>query len=147
MSDEGVVNGLLGSIPRGEEIRDPREGFHSDVVIGESELVQNSTGSWAIVTNYNSMTDVNGRMFELKERYNIPASDSDDVVKRIFLDVLHSLGIVDRSDRRSVHAETDEQREGVAAAFQSVQGNNVNLKIAADKSGYVHGRIVRGKAK
>src|SRR3990167_1178529 len=142
MSDSIVAN-LLGSVPRGEEIRDPREGDHPDAVLQAAELVQNKTGSWAVIATFGNVRDSDGKAFEHKERFNIPGKTSDIAVKRIFLSTLHDLEIVPRESKQAVYAETDEHREAIAQAFKEKGGTNVPLRLKPKGDGFLRASIIR----
>ena len=130
MSDS-VLTSLLQTLPRGEEIKDQREGDYPEAILQGAELVRNSTGSFAIVAQYGNLRDADGRAFEHKERYNIPERTSDVAVKRIFLSVLHDHTILDRTSKTAIYAETDEQRQSLLEAFETVKGTVVPLRLRA----------------
>lgn len=140
-----VASELLNSIPRGEVIHDPREGDYPEAVFQGAELAQNASGSYAVIVLFGDLTDGNGRAFEHKERYNIPESGSDPVQKRIFLSNLHDLGIVPIEDKRSVHADTEEVREALYAAFKAQEGQSFHLRLKEDNQGFMRAKILRGK--
>ena len=142
---DSIAETLLSNIPRGEVIKDPREQDYPEATIQGAELVQNSTGSWAVILEWGNLVDTDGRAFPFKERYNIPESDSDPVQKRIFLSNLHDIGLISRDDKRAVHADTDEQREALLVAFQSLTGNVANLRLQESKQGYMQSRVLRAK--
>ena len=140
-----VAEELLSSVPRGEVIKDPREGDYPEAQFQGVELAQNASGSWALIVLFGSLTDTNGRAFEHKERYNIPESGSDPVQKRIFLSNLHDLGIVPVEDKRSIHADTDEARDALYAAFRAQDGEFFHVRLKEDNQGFMRAKIFRGK--
>ena len=142
MSDE-VVEGLLGSIPRGEELIDPREGTHQNARLAAVELVEQSNGS-ALKVTFNGLEDAEGTSFEHQERITIATHNSDDFIKRLFLAALHDYGLVPRNQRQAVYAETDEHRAELLAAFQSKVGTNYPLRLK-ESNGYLRGRLIRQK--
>jgi len=146
MSDTVFTN-LLTSVPRGEAIIDPRVGDHEGAEFQGAELLQNSTGSWAIVATFGNLRDTEGKLFEHKERYNIPESTSDVAVKRIFLGVLHDLGLVPQEENAAVYAETDEHRRELADAFKSLKGNQYNLRLRprTDNNAFVRASFIRSR--
>ena len=145
--DEVLAN-LLGSIPRGEELHDVREGEHPDAKLVDALLVPNTSDKlppYAIQKVYQGLVDVDGKAFELKDKVNIPESNSDDWVKRMFLADLHDMGIVPREQKQAIFTETDEHREAVLAAYQSKVDTNYPLRVVTDKNGYIRVRVIRKK--
>src|SRR3990167_5038233 len=108
MSDE-VVSGLLGSIPRGEEIKDQREGDHPGARLADVELVEQSNG-YAIKASFSGLTDSDDNSFDYQDRVTIATHSSEDFIKRLFLSALHDFGIVPRKEREAIYAENDGQR-------------------------------------
>lgn len=143
MSDQ-VTSGLLGSIPRGETLKDPREGQYDAPIIG-NELVQNTTGSYAILAEFGPLTDSEGKDFTHKERFNIPEPHSDVQQKRMFLSSLHDLGIVDRNDKQAVYCATDDDRAALLAAFDSKRGESFPFKLT-EQNGFLRLRLFRKRA-
>ena len=143
MSDE-VVSGLLGSIPRGEEIKDQREGDHLSARLADVELVEQSNG-YAIKASFSGLADSDDNSFDYQDRVTIATHNSEDFIKRLFLSALHDFGIVPRSERQAIYAETDEHRAELLAAFKSKVGTNYPLRLKVDKNGYLRGRMLRQK--
>ena len=141
--DTDVASNLLGSIPRGEEIHDPRAGDHLDAKLAGVELVQNSTGSWAIKAVWSGIEDTDGNSFEHQERFNIPTRDSDPVVARIFLGTLHSLELVPTSDKQAVYAETDDHREQLVEAFKTKVGASYPIRLRESNDGFLRLRFLK----
>ena len=145
MADDEVVKNLLGGIPTGEEIRDPREGEHPNATVGGVDTAEQGNG-WVVKVTYNGLVDTDGRQFEYTERYNIPTSNSEDWVHRMFLAICHDLQIVPRSFKSRILADTEADREVVKGAFSKSIGNSVPLRITMDsKSGYLRSRVLRVK--
>jgi len=139
-----VVENLLGSIPTGEIIKDPREGDHGDANIKAVELVEQSNGK-ALKITYGNLSDTNGRDFEHQERLTIPNSSSHEAVQRIFLAACHNLEIVPRSMRKTILADTDQDCETIHQAFASKVGITLNIRLRPDKDGYLKSSFLRRK--
>lgn len=142
MSDD-VFESLLGSIPRGEELIDPREGTHQGARLADAELVEQSNGM-ALKVTFSGLEDAEGTPFEHQERITIATHNSDDFIKRLFLASLHDFGLVPRNQRQAVYAETDEHRAELVAAFKSKVGTNYPLRLK-ESNGYLRGRLIRQK--
>ena len=142
MSEE-VVNAFLQGVPRGEEIKDQREGDHPNARLADVELVEQSNG-YAIRATFSSMEDSDGNSFDYQDRVTIATHNSEDWLKGMFLAALHDFGIVPRSERQAIYAETDEHRAELLAAFKSKVGTNYPLRLKL-RDGYLRGRILRQK--
>ncbi len=144
MSDE-VTQNLLGSIPTGAEIHDPREGEHPNAQLFAAEIVEQSNGP-ALKLTYNNMVDSEGRDFQHQERYTIPTSASEQFIQGMFLDLVRNLGVVPRAQKKCPLFDTDADRTTLVDVLQTVIGVNVPLRLKMDdKSGYLRGRILRQK--
>jgi hypothetical protein len=145
MPETNIVENLLGSIPTGEEIKDSREGDHSEATLTNSELVPFGTGH-AVQVTWTNLQDVDGRAFEYKERYGLPTSQSEPWQHGRFLDVVQSLGLVPKSSRNAINVDSDDDRAAVLTAFKKVEGSTYPLKISTNKkTGYLQSRIPKGK--
>lgn len=145
MADE-VLNGLLDGAGVGDsELRDPREGEYEAVVdrVALTENGPNAKIRHALIVTYGDMIDANGRTFPVDDRINIPTSDADDTIKRMFLQSLHSLKLVPYSDKRPYFADSEEQRDVFLKAFQSLEGTRVPIRIVLDNEGWLRVRIRR----
>lgn len=141
MSEQTVEN-LLGSIPTGEEIKDPREGDH-EATLTQPELVPFGTGH-AVKVVYTNLTDADGRSFDFQVRYGLPTSESEPWQHARFLEVAQSLGIVPRSHRNAINVDSDADRATVLAAFEKIAGSSFPLRITPNKkTGYMEGRVLR----
>lgn len=148
MSEDRVLENLLGSVPHGEELHDVREGEHPDAVLVDVQLVENTSDKlppYALQKVYQGLTDVEGKAFELKDKVNIPESGSEDWVKRLFLADLHDMGLVPRTEKQAIFADTDEHREAVLTAYKSKIDTNYPLRVVTDKNGYIRVRVIRKK--
>lgn len=142
-----VEQNLLGSIPTGEKVVDPREGDHPNATLTMAELLDQGNGA-ALRLTYSGLVDTTGREFMHQERVTIPTSTSEDFIHRIFLALCHDLGIVPRGQKNRILADTEGDQQVVLQAFTSVCGNTVPLRIAADdKTGYMRSRIIRSAKK
>jgi hypothetical protein len=144
MSDESVVENLLGSIPQGGEVKDPREGDHYDAKFSDVELAEQTNGHVVKLT-FEGLRDVDGREFTYQERVTIPTSNSELFIQRIFLAIAHDLGVLPRTQKNAFYADTDEHRAVVLAAFEAVKGTSAPLNIRTDGKGFLRGRIIRSK--
>ena len=141
MPDTEIVENLLGSIPTGEEIKDSREGDHSEATLTNPELVPFGSGQ-AIQVTWTNLQDVDGRAFEYKERYGLPTSQSEPWQHGRFLDVVQSLGLVPKASRNAINVDSDEDRAAVLAAFKKIEGSVHPIKISTNKkTGYLQSRI------
>jgi hypothetical protein len=140
-----VLPNLLGSIPTGDIIKDPREGDHPEASLKHVELVDQANGK-ALKLTYGGMTDINGREFEHQERLTIPNTNSHEAVQRIFLSACHSLEIVPRSFRNTILADTDQDQQQIHDAFLSKVGTPISLRLRPDSSGYLKATILRRRA-
>ena len=141
MPEVDIVENLLGSIPTGEEIKDSREGDHSEATLTNSELVPFGTAH-AIQVTWTNLQDVDGRAFEYKERYPLPTSQSEPWQHARFLDVVQSLGLVPKASRNAINVDTENDRAAVLAAFKKIEGSVHPIKISTNKkTGYLQSRI------
>ena len=143
---EDVQANLLGSIPTGEEIRDPKEGDHPNARLADVDIVEQSNGH-SLQLIYTDLVATDGRPFDQKERVSLPTSNSEDFIHRIFLALCHDLEIVPRTFKSRVFVDTEDDRERVRAAFATKLGNTIPLRIQSDKQGYLRSRIIRFKKK
>lgn len=140
-----VEQNLLGSIPTGEKVVDPREGDHPTATLTMAELLDQGNGA-ALRLTYSGLYDTTGREFQHQERVTIPTSTSEDFIHRIFLAMCHDLGIVPRANKNRILADTEGDQQTVLGAFNAVCGHVVPLRIAADnKTGYMRSRVIRAK--
>ena len=145
MPEVDIVENLLGSIPTGDEIKDSREGDHSEATLMNPELIPFGTGH-AIQVTWANLSDVDGRGFEYRERYGLPTSASEPWQHGRFLDVVQSLGLVPKASRNALNVDSDTDRENVLAAFKKVAGSAFPIKITTNKkTGYLQSRVVKGK--
>jgi hypothetical protein len=143
MSDSS--ENLLGSIPTGEEIHDPREGDHQEARLTYVEVIEQSNGH-ALKLTYNNMVDSEGRSFEYQERYTIPTSTSEQFIQGMFLNLCHELGIIPRTQKRCPLFDDVGHRSTLEGVFNSKIGSTVPLRLKIDdKSGYMRSRILRPK--
>jgi len=141
MPDQEIVENLLGSIPTGEEIKDSREGDHSDATLTNPELVPFGTAQ-AIQVTWANLQDADGRAFEYKERYALPTSQSEPWQHSRFLDVVQSLGLVPKNKRNAINVDSDADRDAVLGAFKKIEGSVHPIKISTNKkTGYLQSRI------
>jgi hypothetical protein len=141
MPDTEIVENLLGSIPTGEEIKDSREGDHSEATLTNPELVPFGSGH-AIQVTWTNLQDVDGRSFEYKERYGLPTSNAEPWQHSRFLDVVQSLGLVPKNQRKAINVDTDVDRDAVLGAFKKIEGSVHPIKISTNKkTGYLQSRI------
>jgi len=132
MPDTQIVENLLGSIPTGEEIKDSREGDHSEATLTNPELIPFGNGH-AIQVVWTNLQDVDGRSFEYKERYGLPTSQSEPWQHGRFLNVVQSLGLVPKASRNAINVDSDNDRAAVLAAFQKIEGSVHLIKISMNK--------------
>jgi len=145
MPEQDIVENLLGSIPTGEEIKDSREGDHSEATLSNPELVPFGAGH-AIQVTWTNLQDIDGRAFEYKERYGLPTAQAEPWQHARFLDVVQSLGLVPRNQRNAINVDTDADRDAVLVAFKKIEGSVHPIKISTNKkTGYLQSRIPKGK--
>jgi hypothetical protein len=141
-----IVENLLGSIPVGDEIKDSREGDHQSATLTNPELVPFGEGH-AVQVTFVNLTDSDGRDFQYKERYGLPTSQSEPWQHGRFLDTVQSLGLVPKNQRNAINVDTDQDRETVLAAFKSIAGSTVPIKLTTNKkTGYLQSRVLRKKS-
>lgn len=140
-----IIENLLGSIPTGDEIKDSREGDHSNAKLTNPELVPFGEGH-AVQVTFVGLTDTDGRDFQYKERYGLPTSQAEPWQHGRFLEVVQSLGLVPKNQRNAINVDTDLDRDTVLAAFKSIEGSTVPIKLKTNtKTGYLQSRILKGK--
>ena len=138
-----VAENLLGSIPTGEILIDPKEGDH-DARLGAVELVEQGNGH-SVKLTWMDMTDSNGRPFEHQERITVPTSGSQDFIHRMFLAACHDFEVVPRNARSRILADTETDRDAIVQAFSSKIGTVYPISIKSDNKGYLRSRISRKK--
>ena len=145
MPDTEIVENLLGSIPTGEEIKDSREGDHSNATLTNPELVPFGSGH-AVQVTWMNLQDVDGRAFEYKERYGLPTSQAEPWQHSRFLDVVQALGLIPKANRNAINVDSDNNRAAVLAAFKKIEGSTFVIKISTNKkTGYLQSKLLRTK--
>lgn len=140
MSD--VQENLLAGIPTAGELKDPREGDYPEASLSSPEIVEQSNGH-AIKLTWSGLTDAQGRGFDFTERYTIPTSTSEDFIHRLFLGLVHALGMKPVSDREKIVADDDESRGMLLNAFEKSTGRIVSLRLSQDNKGYLRSKFLK----
>ena len=145
MSEQTVIENLLGSIPVGEEIKDPRENDY-DATLKDVEVVEQKNGH-SLRLVFGDIEDANGRSFEHKENVTIPTSEHvGDLafIQDIFLRWAQGLEVIPRTQRSAVLADTEEHRGVVLNAFKTKIGGRFPITLYFSK-GFIRGRVNRRK--
>lgn len=151
MSEQQVdptLEGLLNSVPTGEELRDPREGDHEDSKLIDVSVGENSEQAvipFSAVMVWSAMKDSEGRDFDFSARVNIPRPSDPTWVKRMFLQTAHDLGVVPRDRKTALVADTDEEREVLIKILKLGLGQRYPVRIR-EKNGFVNLTIRRRRS-
>lgn len=150
-AEEPLANGedlfqkLLDNVTSGEELKDPRVGVHENAHLLDVELVTNNAGNPVALMRWGDMTDSDGNPFELTDRVNIPTPESNPVGHKIFLAMLHDLGLVPRTHKKAVLAADEKQAAYIVSMLQAVadKGMPWSVNISEDNQGFMRLRLRR----
>jgi len=142
-TQDELFDEFLKDVNVGEEITDPRVGTHPDAVLSEVEVRENKSGNPMLVMTYSGCTDSDDNEFELKDFINLPHAETHPVGQRIFLGMLHDMGVVPRTHKRAILIESMDQAEKLAARLDKCVGINFPLRVTEDNQGYMRIRLQR----
>jgi hypothetical protein len=141
MANDTVEN-LLGTIPTGDEVKDPRENDY-EATLKDASIVEQKNGH-SLKLVFGNIVDTNGKDFEHNERVTIPTSESEKFIQDIFIRWAHGLEVLPRSHRNAILADSEEHRGIVLEAFKSKLGEQFPLTIYSN-NGYLRSRVSRKK--
>lgn len=144
LNGEDLFAQLQAQVTLGEEMTDPRLGKYDDALLTTVELSHTGKGDPVVLMTWGGMTDSNGQVFELTARENIPSPESHPVSQRIFLAMLHDLGIVPRSHKKAILAADEAQAEAIVNAIKTVAEKGLPWAIQiTDDNGFLRVRLRR----
>lgn len=142
---EDLFQQLLDNVTSGEELIDPRVGVHDQAHLLDVELATTNSGGYVAKMRWGDMTDKDGNTFELTDRVNLPTPESNPVGHKIFLAMLHDLGVVPRTHKKAVLVADEKQAVFVVGMLQKVADKGLpwSVNITEDNSGFMRLRIRR----
>lgn len=124
-------------------VADPREGVHPNVKFLGATLDKPSSVGWTAVLSFGGMLDTNGREFEVSQVVTIPTIESPEFIRLIYLNLLHSLEILERGVRKYKVPVTEEDVQINVNALNACIGMNLRLRIGIDRKGFLRADIQR----
>jgi hypothetical protein len=145
-----VLAGILGDLPRGEELREPHVGEHrailkavSPVVNGNGGYQLSDKGNYRMEIRFSGVKNADtGNLEDFSDFVNVPTESSDVNVQRMFLQLLHTLNLIPYSDKRKLTVADDGGVDKVAELFRTKIGSEIAIKIE-EKDGFTRVRYQR----